>query len=418
MKDTIKLSGNKTKHLKTKQDHYIEIISIATENGGECLDTEYVASHIKMNFRCIDQHEWSARPNDIKRGTWCPSCRSNKTENLVRQFFENIFDKPFKGASPDWLQIEEERKCILDGLNTDLGIAFEYHGEQHYHYIPHFHDRSNKSFEYQQERDEKVRLLCKANKVQLIEIKYLEDGYSRDIFINYLSSIFKKELNITVSPEQIIAFKKMPFASSKINELQELAKKMNGECLSVKYLGTNSKAKWKCEKGHEWEAVPKSIKKGHWCPFCNGRLREGDTLEEVASIALSKGGKCMSTTFKNLKEKLSFVCSEGHSFETSSDGVIYTNKWCPYCAKNKVIDPLKDMNDHAISRGGKFISTEYVNGRSPLTFECADGHVWNTTYSSIKHRKSWCPKCHNKNRGKNLAGYLNKPKQTGQVVMI
>ena len=126
----------------------------------------------------------------------------------------------------------------------------------------------------------------------------------------------------------------------------------------------------------------------------------------------------MSTTFKNLKEKLSFVCSEGHSFETSSDGVIYTNKWCPYCAKNKVIDPLKDMNDHAISRGGKFISTEYVNGRSPLTFECADGHVWNTTYSSIKHRKSWCPKCHNKNRRKNLAGYLNKPKQTRQVVMI
>lgn len=418
MTNTVKLSAHKAKHLKTKQDHYLEITSIAAENGGECLDNEYVASHIKMNFRCIDQHEWSARPNDIKRGTWCPSCRSNKTENLVRQFFETVFDKPFKGSSPEWLQVEGERKCILDGFNTDLGIAFEYHGEQHYHHIPHFHDRNHKTFEHQKERDEKVRTLCKENSVHLIEIKYLEDGYSRDTFINYLTSIFQKDLNITVTPDQISKFKKLPFSSSKINELKELAKKMNGECLSVKYLGNNSKAKWKCEKGHEWEAVPKSIKKGHWCPYCNGRLREGDTLEEVSAIAISKGGQCISTSFKNLKEKLSFVCSEGHSFEKASDGIIYNDQWCPYCANNKLVDPIKEMNEHAMSKGGKFISTEYVNGRSPLTFECADGHVWNTTYSSIKHRKSWCPRCHDKKRGQNLAGYLNKPRSPQQIIEV
>lgn len=404
------LSPNKSKSLKTKADHYLEIVAIATENGGECLDNEYVASNIKMNFRCVDSHEWSARPNDIKRGTWCPSCRSNKTENLVRQFFETVFNQPFKGSSPEWLQIEGERKCILDGLNTDLKIAFEYHGEQHYHYIPHFHDRANKSFEYQQERDKKVRSLCESNGIKLIEIKYLEDGYSRETFISYLTDIFKAELDITVTAQQITKFKKLPFASSKINELKELAKKMKGECLSVKYLGTHSKAKWKCEKGHEWEAVPKSIKKGHWCPYCNGRLREGNTLEEISAIARSKGGQCLSISVQNLKEKLSFICSNGHSFETSSDGILYTNKWCPYCAKNKLVDPMADMHEHAKLKGGKFLSTVYVNSTAPLMFECGDGHTWNTTYSSIRHRKSWCPKCHNKKKGQNLAGYLNKPK--------
>lgn len=401
------LSPNKTKSLKTKHDHYLEIVAIASENGGVCLDHEYIASNTKMNFRCIDSHEWAARPNDIKRGTWCPSCRSNKTENLVRQFFETVFNKPFKGCSPEWLQIEGERKCILDGLNSDLGVAFEYHGRQHYHYIPHFHNRNHKTFEYQQERDKKVRTLCKDNNIHLIEIKHLEDGYSRDEFIAYLTSILKKELQITVSAKQISKFKKLPFASSKINELKELAKKMKGECLSVKYLGTHSKAKWKCEKGHEWEAVPKSIKKGHWCPYCNGRLREGNTLEEVSAIALSKGGQCLSTSVKNLKEKLSFICAKGHTFETSSDGIIYVNKWCPYCAKNKLVDPLSDMRIHAESKGGRFLSTVYVNSRSPLTFECGDGHRWETTYSSIKHRKSWCPICYNKKRGQNLTGYLN-----------
>jgi len=410
MIENTELSPNKSKSLKTKADHYLEIVAIATKNGGECLDKDYVASSIKMNFRCIDNHEWSARPNDIKRGTWCPSCRSNKTENLVRQFFETVLNKPFKGASPEWLQIEGERKCILDGLNTDLKIAFEYHGEQHYHYIPHFHDRANNSLKYQQERDQKVRTLCEANGIKLIEIKYLEDGYSRETFISYLSNIFKIELDITVTSQQLTKFKKLPFASSKINELKELAKKMKGECLSVKYLGNHSKTKWKCEKGHEWEAVPKSIKKGHWCPYCNGRLRAGNTLEEISAIARSKGGQCLSVSVKNLKEKQSFVCAKGHSFDKASDSIIYGDQWCPYCAKNKLVDPMADMHEHAKLKGGKCLSTVYINSTSPLTFECVDGHTWNTTYSSIRHSKSWCPTCYNKIKGKNLAGYLNKPK--------
>lgn len=399
-------SPNKSKSLKTKSDHYLEIIAIATENGGKCLDNEYVASNIKMNFRCIDNHEWSARPNDIKRGTWCPSCRSNKTENLVRQFFETVFNKPFKGSSPAWLQIEGERKCILDGLNTDLKIAFEYHGEQHYHYIPHFHDRSNKSFEYQQERDLKVRTLCADNDIKLIEIKYLEDGYSRDTFISYLSDIFKTELNITVTTEQITKFKKLPFSSSKINELKELAKQMKGECLSVKYLGTHSKAKWKCEKGHEWEAIPKSIKKGHWCPYCNGRLREGDVLSEISAIAEQKGGKCLSTTFKSLSHILNFVCSEGHKFDKKGQGLLYAGQWCPYCSRHKLIEPLKEIQDYAISKGGECLSLEFINASKPLMFKCKDNHTWNIAYSNMMHRKSWCPRCSHKNRAKNLGSFL------------
>lgn len=418
MNNLAMLSPNKTKSLKTKEDHYHELVAIATANGGECLDSEYVASSVKMNFRCIDQHEWAARPNDVKRGTWCPSCRSNKTENLVRQFFETVFEKPFKGVSPEWLQVEGERKCILDGLNTDLKIAFEYHGEQHYHYIPHFHDRNHKTFEAQQFRDEKVRMLCKENHIKLIEIKYLEDGYSREDFILYLTKIFKDELNITVSNNKIAQFKTLPFASSKINELKELAKKMNGECLSVKYLGTYSKAKWKCEKGHEWEAIPKSIKKGHWCPYCNGRLREGDVLAEISALAEQKGGKCLSTSFKSLSHLLNFVCSEGHKFDKKGQGLLYAGQWCPYCAKNKIVDPLKDMRDYAENKGGKCLSVEYINSRSMMNFKCSENHEWSTTYASIKHGHSWCPECRNKTRAKNLAGYIKTSSHVNKPITI
>lgn len=409
------LTPQQSKSLKTKEDHYLELVAIATENGGKCLDSVYVASNVKMNFKCIDNHEWSARPNDIKRGTWCPFCRSNKTENLVRQFFEIVFDKPFKGASPDWLQVEGERKCILDGLNTELNIAFEYHGEQHYHYIPHFHDRNHKTFEAQQFRDEKVRTLCKENNVHLVEIKYLTDGYSKKDFIVYMTSIFETALGMTISAEKITAFEDVPFSSSKLIELQDIAKKMKGECLANKYMGINSKVEWKCEKGHIWSAIPKSIKKGHWCPYCNGRLREGDVLAEISAIAEQKGGKCLSTIFKTTNDPLSFVCAKGHTFEKKGQGILYADQWCPYCSRHKLIEPFKEIKEYAISKGGECLSVEYINASKPLIFKCKDNHTWSVGYSNMMHRKSWCPTCSHKNRAKNLGSFLKIKQPTSKL---
>ena len=36
--------------------------------------------------------------------------------------------------------------------------------------------------------------------------------------------------------------------------------------------GSNKKVWWKCEKGHQWEAVISSRTRGIGCPYCSGRL--------------------------------------------------------------------------------------------------------------------------------------------------
>ncbi|WP_373322126.1 zinc-ribbon domain-containing protein [Paraburkholderia adhaesiva] len=41
-----------------------------------------------------------------------------------------------------------------------------------------------------------------------------------------------------------------------------------GECLSERYVNNETKLRWRCAKGHEWEAVPASVIKGSWCPQC------------------------------------------------------------------------------------------------------------------------------------------------------
>ena len=37
--------------------------------------------------------------------------------------------------------------------------------------------------------------------------------------------------------------------------------------------GSHQKVWWKCEKGHEWQAIIQSRNKGSGCPYCSGRKK-------------------------------------------------------------------------------------------------------------------------------------------------
>ena len=51
---------------------------IARERGGKCLSDVYVNSYTKLRFRCWCGQEWEGRPDNIKRGHWCPTCGSKR----------------------------------------------------------------------------------------------------------------------------------------------------------------------------------------------------------------------------------------------------------------------------------------------------------------------------------------------------
>jgi len=54
-----------------------------------------------------------------------------------------------------------------------------------------------------------------------------------------------------------------------LKEIQDIAKKEGGECLSLEYKGMHTKLRFRCKEGHEFEAFPKNVKhKNSWCPMC------------------------------------------------------------------------------------------------------------------------------------------------------
>ncbi len=181
--------------------------------------------------------------------------------------------------------------------------------------------------------------------------------------------------------------------SLSIVEMQEIAEKRGGKCLSETYVGAHSKLLWECKEKHQWEAKPNSVKNGTWCLECSGSAK--GTIKKMKKIAQSHGGKCLSNNYVNNKTKLLWECSEGHHWEAIPNSVT-VGKWCLKCS-NKLTGisrrlSIVGMQAIAKQRGGKCLSKSYINSRTKLLWECTNWHKFEATPGSVK-RGSWCRKC-------------------------
>ena len=180
-----------------------------------------------------------------------------------------------------------------------------------------------------------------------------------------------------------------------LSECKTIAEDRGGECLSTEYKNGKTKMKWRCNLGHEWEAIFESVKHNkHWCPSC-GKKKIGDStrldLKHCQDFAKSRGGACLSTEYKNTGTKMKWCCNLGHEWMSHLNN-IKTKNWCPICAGNQKLS-LSECKTIAEARGGECLSTEYKNSGTKMKWRCNLGHEWEAVFSEIKNGKTWCPQC-------------------------
>lgn len=102
----------------------------------------------------------------------------NKTEDICRIIFQDIYQTAFDSVRPDFLKNPETKRNLeLDGYNPDIktnfgkGIAFEYDGKQHMEYVPRFHS-SVEDFQNQIKRDRFKTEMCKQQGIVLVRIPH------------------------------------------------------------------------------------------------------------------------------------------------------------------------------------------------------------------------------------------------------
>ena len=181
-----------------------------------------------------------------------------------------------------------------------------------------------------------------------------------------------------------------------IEQMQALASKLGGRCLSPVYVDSHTKLKWQCAQGHVFEATPSHVKHRRWCRICGNKRAIAErtmTLSEIQALATARKGKCLSESYtagKNLR----WQCEHGHVWEASSHSV-KAGSWCPVCGhlrSGKKRLSIEEMRDIAHSHGGKCLSTSYQNTDSKLQWECGKGHTWLAIPSAVK-KGHWCPEC-------------------------
>jgi len=184
-----------------------------------------------------------------------------------------------------------------------------------------------------------------------------------------------------------------------IEGMQHLAQVRGGLCLSDTYHNLTVRLSWRCAEGHEWLADPYRIVRGSWCPVC-ARLQRRNSLETAQQVAVARQGQCLSTRYEQRHLPMEWQCHLGHRWQATF-GSVKQGRWCPTCANVGRRDTLEEMQDIATQRGGRCLSDAYVDSAHALLWECGQGHRWEAVPASVKHR-SWCPVCAVKNRCRTL----------------
>ncbi len=300
-----------------------DLQKVAKGRGGECLSDAYIHIHSKYKWRCSKGHTWAATGNSVLRGTWCPVC-AGRLENPL---------------------------AALHAAATAKGgecLSEVYRGTEH-----------------------KYKWRCARGH----EWEARGSHVMRTSWCPICAGRFENPLET----------------------LHAMARKKGGECLTDVYLGIRRRYKWRCAKGHEWVTTGTHIRSGTWCPRCSGRVLE-NPLAELQQIAKERGGECLSTEYKSSTKKLRFRCAKGHEWEAVPDSVKNQGTWCQRCADEdlskrfRLQNGLTVLQELANARGGECLSSEYINSQTKYRWRCANGHEWEANAQKVR-TETWCPIC-------------------------
>lgn len=367
---------------------------LAKKYNGECLSNIYISTSHPLEWRCANGHIFKKSYSHLIRGQWCPVCGLGLNERKTRFIFENIFKSPFPKTRKELATALE-----LDGYNEKLSLAFEYQGEQHYHYLKPFH-REERDLLSQQVRDEEKRRQCCEKGIKLIEVPYwLETDEDKITFV------FEKVKELNIEPKISLAhmerkMKDFYNISPQLVELKICAMKRSGELLSESYISSTFKMKWRCKEGHEFWKVPIEVKKGQWCKKCGYESMRKKitthTIEEMREIAKEFGGECCSKEYFNSRSQLEWKCKEGHLFFKNQEG-IKAGQWCPECQKKIKQENNKNKGFEkclllAEERAGTLLSATYISSTSKMKWQCKSGHIFERSRTDVQIGK-WCKDC-------------------------
>ena len=158
--------------------------------------------------------------------------------------------------------------------------------------------------------------------------------------------------------------------------------------LSTEYTNNVQPLEFICPEGHKGVIDFAHFKRGQRCPTCGDRRLSYDDVKQAFT---DRGYTLVSTTYTNNKEKLKYICPEGHSGSISY-AQFKQGHGCMVCFRSRRRLPYEEVK-HAFEEAGYTLLTkEYTSNQQPLEYVCSNGHRETTNYHKFS-RGIRCPTC-------------------------
>lgn len=176
--------------------------------------------------------------------------------------------------------------------------------------------------------------------------------------------------------------------------------------------GARRRVWWKCEKGHEWQALISSrTSSGAGCPVCAGKIAvpgENDLASLFPDLAAQwhpdRNGQLTAesvTPYSN--KKVWWRCPLGHEYQAVVAARASSGSGCPYCAGRRVLPGFNDLATveprvaaqwHTTLNGGLTAEMVTAGSHRMAWWECPSGHAWKAViHSRAGPKKCGCPVC-------------------------
>ena len=322
---------------------------VAAQAHGWDPDTISAGSRKNLDWVCPEGHQWSARVESrTRRSTGCPYCSNNKVLpgfNDLQTIFPEIANEAHLW-DPTTLTPGSRRKATWKCTNDhqwEASVFKRTSGGQGCPYCSNqrvqegFNDLATTHPELAAEADgwDPTTVVAGSNKKMPWKC---EHGHKWEAPPNQRTRKNRQNNACPTCGNRIV--------KDGFNDLAtthpELAAEADGWDPTTVVAGSNKKMPWKCEHGHQWEAVVFSrshIETG--CPICiNRSLLVGlNDLKTVhPELAKEADGWDPATVISGSHEKLPWVCEQGHRWSAPVFKRSNYSYGCPSCS-NSGYDP-------------------------------------------------------------------------------
>jgi len=155
---------------KLSQEEFIKRSNIIHNNFYSYLNAIYTGIFDKLIITCPIHGDFEQTPaNHINHKQGCPNCKASKGELAIKA----ILDKHNIKYVREFMLPEIVSLLKYDFYLPDHNLLIEFHGGQHYNFIPYFHETED-NFLKQKERD-----IFKKDFAHRFKYKFLEFNYKQ-----------------------------------------------------------------------------------------------------------------------------------------------------------------------------------------------------------------------------------------------